>query len=156
MAAGLPAQVIATDLAIGVAVGISGALLASWWGERYGRLGPIGASALMIVAAIVILAATGHSWPYLASAALYNFAWNLSLSYQYAAVHAADTTGRGIAITPAFHGAGAAAGPAVAALWVSASDYRVVYWLSSVAVVLSLLAFAASVASRRRAALAAA
>jgi hypothetical protein len=90
-----------------------------------------------------------RSSAYLLSAGIYNFAWNLSLSYQYAAVNAVDDTGRGIAIAPAFHGGGAAAGPAVAAFLMRGSDYQVVYWLSSAAVLLSCGAFALSAACRK-------
>jgi len=148
-AAGLSERTIANDLAVGVAVGIAGALLASWWGERYGRARPIGISALLIVAAVLMLPYASRSSAYLLSAGIYNFAWNLSLSYQYAAVNAVDDTGRGIAIAPAFHGGGAAAGPAVAAFLMRGSDYQVVYWLSSAAVLLSCGAFALSAACRK-------
>ena len=148
-AAGLSERTIANDLAVGVAVGIAGALLASWLGERHGRARPIGISALLIVAAVLMLPYASRSAAYLLSAGIYNFAWNLSLSFQYAAVNAVDDTGRGIAIAPAFHGGGAAAGPAVAAYLMRGSDYQVVYWLSSAAVLASFGAFALSAACRK-------
>ena len=150
VAAGLSEQAIANDLAIGVAVGIVGALLASWLGERYGRTRPIGVSACLIVVAVMMLPYATGSMAYLLSAAIYNFGWNLSLAYQYAAVNAVDGTGRGIAVAPAFHAGGGAAGPAVAALLMTANNYHVIYWLTSVAVLASFAAFAASAAHRTR------
>jgi MFS family permease len=149
-AAGLASQVIANDLALGVAVGIGGALLASWWGERYGRTGPIGIAALLIVVAVLMLPYASRSAAFLLSTAVYNFAWNYSLAYQYAAVNAVDDSGRGVAIAPAFHSGGGAAGPAVAALSVTAGNYHGVYWITTAAVLLSFVAFALSAASRRR------
>jgi MFS transporter, DHA1 family, inner membrane transport protein len=149
-AAGLSERVIANDIAIGVAIGIAGSLLASWWGERYGRTRPIGVAAVLIVAAVLMLPYAANSMVYLVSSAIYNFAWNLSLSYQYAAVNAVDDTGRGIAVAPAFHSGGAAAGPAIAALLITTHNYHIVYWLSSVAVIASFAIFALSAAYRSR------
>ena len=55
----------------------------------------------------------------------------------------------GVAAAPAFHGAGAAAGPAIAALYVSATSLVAVNWLAGVAVSLSLLAFVGAMMSSR-------
>ncbi len=110
-AAGLGRRELANGLAIGVAFGIAGGLLASWLGERRGRLFPIAASAVMTAIAALLLLGTLHFVDFLSSAVVYNFAWNLSLAYQYAAVNAADRTGSGVAAAPAFHNAGFTVGP---------------------------------------------
>ena len=143
-AAGLGAQVVGNCLSIGAASGIIGALLASWCGERYGRILPVAVSAVVIVAAVLLLWKPPTAGVLLASAVLYNVAWNLSLAYQYAIVNALDGTGRAVAVTPAFQAAGGAAGPAVAALLVTATGFHSVIWLSGVAALLSLGLFVVS------------
>jgi predicted MFS family arabinose efflux permease len=122
--AGFGPTQIGTSLALGVSVGIPGALLASWCGDRYGRLGPLAVGAAGTVVAVILLS-EGMSLPsYVIAAALYNFVWNFSLTFQYATVNAVDETGRSVAVAPAFHGAGATAGPALAAFCVSEESLR--------------------------------
>jgi MFS family permease len=147
-AAGLGAQAVADGLAIGVAFGIAGALLASWLGDRKGRLLPIGASAVLTVLAVSPLLAHVTLTAFIGSAIIYNFVWNLSLSYQYSTVNAVDRSGRGVAAAPAFHAGGGSAGPAVAALLIGPGNYGPVIFLIAVSVMLSYACFA--LASRPR------
>jgi predicted MFS family arabinose efflux permease len=142
--AGLGAQAIGNGLAIGVSLGIPGALLASWCGDRFGRLWPLALGSAGTVIALLLLG-DGVSWGgFVIAVALYNFVWNFSLAFQYAAVHAVDPGGRGVAAAPAFHGAGAAAGPALAALYVSETSLAAANVVAGVAVVASLLLFTAA------------
>jgi predicted MFS family arabinose efflux permease len=69
---------------------------------------------------------------------IYGIAWNLSMAYQYSAVNIVDRSRRGVALAPAFHGAGAAAGPAIAALFVTATNHTGVLWVAAVTVLVSL------------------
>ncbi|AOS95998.1 putative MFS family transporter protein [Microbulbifer aggregans] len=140
-AAGFDAAHIGISLAVGVSFGVPGALLASWCGARFGRLLPLALGALITVASIVVLVIAMTPTGYLMALALYNFGWNFSLAFQYAAVNAADKSGRGVAVAPAFHGLGAAAGPALAAAFVGNADFRAVYVLSAAGVVASLALF---------------
>ncbi len=139
--AGLGAQSVANGLAVGVAFGIAGALLASYLGDRRGRLLPIGASAVLTVLAVLPLLAHFSFHTFVGSAIVYNFVWNLSLTYQYSTVNAVDTTGRGVAAAPAFHAAGGSVGPAVAALLIGPGDYRAVIVLAAVSALLSFACF---------------
>ncbi len=139
--AGLGLHELANGLALGVAFGIVGGLLASWLGERPGRLVPIAACAVGTVIAATLLLGTVHLRGFVISAVLYNFVWNLSLAYQYASVNAADNTGRGLAAAPAFHNAGFMIGPAVASLLIGPSDLRSIIWLVSASAVASLACF---------------
>lgn len=142
--AGLQPQAVANALAIGVGVGIVGALLASWVGERRGRLPWIAWSALLTVCAALLLLGKVSLPVFVLSAVLYNTAWNLSLTYQYGTVNAVDDTGVGVAAAPAFHSAGAAVGPAVAALLIVPGNHQVVIWLVCAGVLASLGCFAAA------------
>nr|WP_279537185.1 MFS transporter [Aestuariicella hydrocarbonica] len=138
---GFSPAVIGESLAVGVAFGVPGALLASWCGERYGRLLPLAVGALIMVGALLMLVGRIDEKSYLLALALYNFSWNFSLAYQYAAVNAADDSGRSVAAAPAFHALGAAVGPGVAALFVSADNFFAVNVLAIAGVTLSLLLF---------------
>jgi hypothetical protein len=121
-------------------------------GERGGRLQWIAWSALLSVCAAVLLFGRVELLAFALSAVLYNTAWNLSLSYQYATVNAVDDTGIGVAAAPAFHSAGAAAGPAIAAVLIMPGEHAVVVWLVIASVLASLICFAAAgaVHGRRR------
>ena len=143
-AAGLTAQSVASALSIGVGIGILGALLASWMGERGGRLQWIGWAALLSVCAALLLLGKVGWLAFALSAVLYNIAWNLSLSYQYATVNAVDGTGIGVAAAPAFHSAGAAAGPALTAVLIVPGHHAVVIWLVCASVLASLGCFTAA------------
>lgn len=143
-ASGLSTSGLANGLAIGVAFGIAGGLLASWLGERRGRLLPIAVSAVVTIVAVLLLKGHVGIDAFVGSAVLYNVAWNLSLTYQYSTVNAVDRSGCAIAVAPAFHSAGAAAGPALAALLVSPRDHTSVIWLVCTSVIASLACFAAA------------
>ena len=138
---GFGATAIGRSLAIGVAFGVPGALLASWSGERFGRMGPLALGAATILIALYLLQGGMTSTDFLIAIILYNFGWNYSLPYQYAAVNAADASGRGVSITPAFHGAGAAIGPSIAAFYVTAESYAAVNVVAAIAATLSLVLF---------------
>jgi predicted MFS family arabinose efflux permease len=143
-ASGLTAQSVASALSLGVGVGILGALLASWMGERGGRLQWIAWAAVLSVAAALLLLGKVGLLAFGLSAILYNIAWNLSLSYQYATVNAVDGTGIGVAAAPAFHSAGAAAGPAITAVLIVPGSHAVVIWLVCASVLVSLGCFTAA------------
>lgn len=150
MLSGFDAQTTGNYLAVGVAFGIPGALLASWCGERFGRLMPIAFGAAGTVGALLLLGEHMSWLAFIAGAALYNFVWNFSLSFQYAAVNAIDESGQAVAAAPAFHGAGAAVGPGAAAMLVSADSVQSVNWIAGAAVILSLLLFALALGMRRQ------
>lgn len=141
---------IGKSLAIGVAAGIPGALLASALGERFGRLAPLTISAIGTVAALALLGPSMSLVGYIIAAVLYNFVWNFSLTYQYAGVNAVDRSGRAIAMAPAFHGAGAAVGPGVAAMFVTEQSLAAVNIFASASVIISLACFALAIMLARR------
>ena len=147
--AGLSAQTTANGLALGVTFGIAGALLASWLGDRHGRLLPVGISACLTAAAALVLLAPIGVTSFAASAIVYNVAWNLSLAFQYSTVNAVDRSGRGVAAAPAFHAAGGSAGPVAAALLIGPGDFRAVILLVTLSVLMSYACFALSLRTAR-------
>lgn len=147
---GLEGAQIGLALAIGVSLGIPGALLASWCGERFGRLKPLALGAVGTVGALALLGEGMSLSTYVAAAALYNFVWNFSLPFQYAAVNEVDDGGTGVAAAPAFHGAGVAVGPAIAALYVSEASLGAVNLVAGAGVIASLLLFIGAIALHDR------
>jgi predicted MFS family arabinose efflux permease len=139
--AGLDLGAVSNSLAFGTVASMGGVFLASWLGERRGLVMPIAASALAIVVSMLLLLGTLHLTAYVVSSVIYGNAWNLSMTYQYSLVNAVDRSRRGVALAPALHNAGGAAGPAIAALFVSEHDHGSVLWLVSVSVLASLVCF---------------
>ncbi len=138
---GLGEQQIASGLAIGVSAGFLGALGASWVGTRIHRNWSLTIGALVTLAAASMLVGPLPIAKFASSCFLYNFAWNYSLTFQYAAVNATNPSGHAVAMAPAFHTAGAAAGPAIAALLITPTDLAVVFWLVGAGVVASWMCF---------------
>jgi hypothetical protein len=143
--AGFSAVQIGNSLALGVAFGIPGALLASWCADRFGFLGPLAIGTAGTLAALWMLGEGTSLGAYATAVALYNFVWNFSLPFQYGAVNRVDPSGRGVAAAPAFHGAGVAIGPGLTALYVTQTDLSAVNWIAAMAVLSSLTFFALAV-----------
>lgn len=140
-AAGFSPQALGNGLALGVSVGMAGSMMASWQEARMGRVLPLVLSAIATVIAVAALVPEVNLVIFVLSLALYNFVWNYSLTYQYAVVAAVDESGRCIAIAPAFHAAGAALGPAIAAMLVRPGSFFAVNVLAAASVILSLFLF---------------
>jgi predicted MFS family arabinose efflux permease len=149
IAAGIGVGAISNGLAFGTAASMAGVFLASWLGARRGYLMPIVASAVAIVIAIVMLTGNLQLTAYIVSNVIYGIAWNVSMTYQYSAVNIVDGSRRGVALAPAFHNAGGSAGPAMAALVVTASDHGAVLWLVVVSVLASTVCFLAALRLKR-------
>jgi len=141
-AAGLGLSAVSNSLAISNAASMGGVFVAAWLGFRRGIVMPIAVSAAVVVVSVLMLVGPLPLPTYLVSAILYGNAWNLSMTYQYGTVHAVDTTRRGVALAPAFHNAGGAAGPAIAALFVTERNHDSVIRLVIFSVLASLACFA--------------
>jgi predicted MFS family arabinose efflux permease len=139
--AGIGLSAISNGLAFATAASMAGVFLAWWLGSRRGFLMPIAVSAVGVVLAVVLLTGNLQLTAYVVSAVVYGIAWNLSITYQYSTVNIVDRSRRGVALAPAFHNAGGAAGPALAALVVTENDHSGVLWLVSVSVLASLVCF---------------
>jgi predicted MFS family arabinose efflux permease len=151
-AAGIGLTAISNGLAFSTVASMAGVLLASWLGGRRGFLLPIAWSAIAVVLAVVLLLGKLQLTAYVVSAVVYGIAWNVSMTYQYSTVNLVDRSRRGVALAPAFHNAGGAVGPAIAALFVTASDHSGVLWLVSVSVLASLTCFVIALRLHARAA----
>lgn len=147
--AGIAAEQLTAVLAYGVASGLLGALLAAWLAERLAAATALWLAALGSGAAVSLLLLPASPWLLFASLALYKFCWNFSLPFQYAAVTSLDPSGRGVALTPAFHGGGGALGPLLVALLSGQLGYTAVVLVALAALAGSALLFAVALARRR-------
>ncbi len=147
-AEGFSAERIGMGLAIGVAVGMLGSLTGSWLGAGLGRLRALILGTLGTLVALALLTKGMSFWVFVVAVGLYNYVWNFSLVYQYSVVTTVDSTGRCLAVAPAFHASGGALGPAVAAFYVSTDSFLAVNLLAAVAVIVSLMLFAPAVLLR--------
>lgn len=148
--AGFDEERIARSLVIGVFAGFVGALAAAWCGTRLPRNALLTAGTIMVVMAVGLIQGHISLLAFIVSCCLFNFSWNFSVAYQYAAVNAVDASGRGVALAPAFHNVGASIGPAVAALFVTPHTYGSVSALTAGGAMLSVLCFVAAAANHRR------
>jgi len=141
VAAGFTSKFIGVGLAAAVAVGIIGALTASWLRDRYGRLRPLAVATLATVVSVIMLVEGMGAITFLVAAGIYNFVWNFAIPYQYAAISTADSSGRLIVLVPGFQGVGLSIGPAIAALFVTSDNYLAVNIIAAVSVIISLVLF---------------
>jgi predicted MFS family arabinose efflux permease len=151
--AGIGFSAISNGLAFSTVASMAGVFLASWLGGRRGFLLPIAWSAIAVVVAMVLLLGKLQLTEYVVSAVVYGIAWNVSMTYQYSTVNLVDRSRRGVALAPAFHNAGGAVGPAIAALVVTAKDHSGVLWLVTVSVLASVVCFVIALRVHTRSAL---
>jgi predicted MFS family arabinose efflux permease len=143
-AAGLGLDAISNGVAFATLTSIAGVVFASWFGVRRGYVSPIAASAVVIALAAAMLSGRPSLTAFVVANVVYSIAWNVSMTYQYSVVNAVDDSRRGIALAPSFHSAGGAAGPAVAALFVTATDHDGALWLVAGSVLASVACFVLS------------
>jgi predicted MFS family arabinose efflux permease len=141
-AQGLTTHVIADCVALSVAAGIPGGLLASAQGSRFGRLWPLVLAAALMLIAALLLGGAPRVLAFGAAGVLYYFGWCYSLTYQFTLVNTVDASGRAVALTGACAFFGSAGGAALAAPLIAPNDYRAVVWIVAVAAGLSVALYA--------------
>ncbi len=139
--AGFDDTQVARSLVVGVAAGFVGALTAVWIGSRLPRNAMLMLGMAMVVASVLLLLGHISRVDLVASWCLLNFSWNFSVAFQFAGISSVDSSGRAVALAPAFQSAGASIGPAIAALFVAPHVYGSVMWLVLGGAVLSVLCF---------------
>ena len=148
---GMSAHRIAECIAVSVAAGIPGGLLASAQGNRFGSLMPLAfATALVLAAAQLLSGAHGGALDFGAAGFLYSFAWCYALAYQFTFVNAVDASGRAVAVTGACGSFGTAAGAALAAPLVNPHDFQAVIWIVVIASCVSLAMYGISAVLHER------
>ncbi len=127
--AGFDEAQVARSLVVGVAAGFIGALTAVCIGSRLPRNMMLTLGTVMVAASVLVLLGHISRFDLVASWCLLNFSWNFSVAFQFAGISSVDSSGRAVALAPAFQSAGASVGPAIAALFVAPHAYASVMWL---------------------------
>jgi MFS transporter, DHA1 family, inner membrane transport protein len=132
---------VATALAISSIAGLLGASLSSWLDIRYGRLKPLLASTLCSIISLLVLNETRTFVVFAAMASMFNFAWNVSVPYQFGALAQIDLSRRTVALGGAVVFGGLTVGPVIAAAMISNSSFQNVEWMGTAFCILSVLLF---------------
>ena len=88
--------------------------------------------------ALAVLNTEINAVTYFVALCVYAVFWNFAIPYQMTVTANSDPSGRLIVLATAFHGAGAAVGPGLVAVFISPGSFIAVY---SVAAVCGLLCF---------------
>lgn len=110
VAGGIAPGDVADALALGMAVGLAGALSAGYLTERWGRIPPFLIGMLFQVVAIALLLRTVTPETFLLSVCIYNFMWNLCLPPLFDLIVAADPKNRFSVLLPTFQSLGIVVG----------------------------------------------
>lgn len=150
---GLDLSAIGLAIAIGMGLGVLGALTASAIGTRWGRMLMYGAGTVgQVVAMLMLLPETGFP-VFLVAVSLFNLGWNFCLPFLLGAIAQYDPSSRYTVLIIAAQGAGLAAGPLAASVIVAGLGLGAVLAGGIAACLASLVLFAAMIAAAARASL---
>ena len=104
------------ELALSLAeiTGLLGCVAAAWFGDRFGRLGPILMATVGMAVTTMLYQAVAGIWLLAVLLAIYYALWNYSTVYQYSFVAGLDATGRAAVAMPAANVFGMSVGPYLA------------------------------------------
>lgn len=124
--AGLGGTDIGLALTIGMLTGLSGAVLAAVFNDRFGRVWPLAATLVIhvMVMAVLLGDVTGTRLTIIVS--VYNISWNFGLAYMLGLIATADSRGRLAVLIPVAQGMGIGGGPAIAGLIAVQHGYHVI------------------------------
>ena len=129
MAARIDPDIVGSILSASLVLGIFGAALATWLGDRLGRRFPVAASMICAVTGIGFLWGMQSAYPYIIAAFLFNAAWYFSLPYLSAIIANIDTNGRLLIGLAVVYSSSLAAGPALATYVLNDAGYAPVLWI---------------------------
>jgi len=114
VAAGLDPTAVGQALALSTAIAVTGSLTASALGDRFGRILPVTIALVMQVIMILLLQGEMSWLRFAATAAVFQWFWNLTGPYLMGTVAMSDSTGRVSVMMSAAQTGGFALGPALA------------------------------------------
>ena len=155
-AGGLPATRAGQAIAISTAVGVSGALAASWLAGKGGRLLPVSIALVVQVGAILLLQGELGFIRFAITAAIFQSFWNFTGPYMMGAIAGSDPGGRISVLIPAAQTGGFALGPFVAGQLMTADSLVAANYVGAAGCALALIIFVPVAWRVRRAVLAAA
>ena len=139
--AGIDATDAGISLALGMALGAVGALLASIIGNRFGNVKPMWLGTACIIAGIAFLVNIKGFLIYTVSVFLIQSGWNFALPYQLGAISSADKSGRFVPLIATAMGGGAAVGPGLAGMIILAKGYGALFVTCTAVITISAVAY---------------
>ena len=152
-AAQLTPALVGKALALSSVAGIAGAFVATVIDTRFGRAWPLSFSAATSITALLLLHAEVTATTFIAAAAMFNFAWNVSQPLFSGIMAELDAKGRAVCMMGAVQTIGVGLGPGAAALFVS-GGYGVVLYIGIGAILISQILVLTLISLARRASLA--
>ena len=138
--AGFETSQISPVIASNLLATAGGSVLATLLGMRVGRMLPLFAGMLAMLASIVGLMALGSFWTYAAAVAGLGLSIGFVLPYQMGHLAALDRNNRFVLLIAAAQGIGSAAGPIAGGAAADAGGYRLLVIVAGVVVAASMLA----------------
>ncbi len=126
---GIDPDSVGSILSASLVLGIFGAALATWLGDRRGRRLPIAASMICSAIGISFLWGMQSVYPYIIAAFLFNAAWYFCLPFLSAIIANIDTNGRLLVGLSVVFPSSLAAGPALATYVLNDAGYSPVLWI---------------------------
>ncbi|MBL8268891.1 MFS transporter [Steroidobacter sp.] len=140
MHASLPVDAIGRALSIGAIAGLGGALAASAFGNRLGRLAPLAISMVVSLTGAALLIQANTPAAYTVALCAICAAWNYSGPYLQAVIANLDSSGRLLALLAIIIPGSMSAGPALATLLLTEGrGYLPVVWMLAIALPSGLL-----------------
>jgi MFS family permease len=137
-AKGVTKDLVTSVLAGASFAGIAAGAAVSWLGDRAGRIFPLSAGLLGMMAAMTVML-LGFGWLVFAMAAVcFMFCWIFGIAYVYGALAAMDESGRLVSLSIAMQTFGFALGQALAAAITSRNAYDPAIYSGAVIIAASL------------------
>jgi predicted MFS family arabinose efflux permease len=133
-----------SDAAIGRVLAVSllaagvGSLVPVFLGDRFGRLSFVLGCVFVQILCLAALGSESGRGAYALIVPVFMFCWTVAVIYQVAAIAAHDATGRYTPAIPAVLGVGSAAGPALGGVFVRDGDFRPMYLMTAVALLVAV------------------
>lgn len=138
---GLSSEQINTAMIYVVVSALFGTLLVSFFGQKYGRLGPLTIAIVIMTISIVSLGLSQHPIVYRIFSALNIFGFYIFVPLFLGYAATADTSGRGVAVVSGVYLAGTAVGPYLGGIVVSWWGIEYFAWIALFANSISLVLF---------------
>ena len=139
MDAGIAPDTVGRILSASLVLGILGAALATWLGDRRGRRLPVVASIVCSATGISFLWGMQSVYHYIVAACLFNAAWYFCLPYLSAIIANIDSNGRLLIGLAVVFPAALAAGPALVTYALDDAGYGPVLWTGLLSLPIGLI-----------------
>ena len=136
---GIDAISAAHVLSLGLLLAAAGSLAASWLGDRFGLVAPLGVSAILLLVSFILLGRFESTAGYTIASSLFTFAFGLGIPFMIAVVAKLDIDGRHVVLTVPAIGIGVMLAPVAGADLAGLGGYPVLLTIAGLGALASLL-----------------